>query len=500
MSLARRSVTSAAWNIIVNMARVVVLIVRFILLARLLPVEVFGIYALASSVVGLSAALPAFGMGGAFLHRAPETQDEEQTAAVHFTLKGIFTLVWAAILVVLALLFTSGETQIALLIITLTSAGIQLAQTPRLILARRVVHRRLALMRLVDALLSTSLALALAWRGVALWALLVSDLVTLVVTIFALYIWRPVWKPRLAWSTPIVRYLLHFGSRTFLADVLLRALDKVDDLWTGIFLGETALGFYSRAYRFATYPRLVLALPINLVAGGTYAELKGDRPRLSKAFFRTNAFLIRTGFLVGGLLALVAPELIRLALGEKWLPMLDAFRLMLVYTLLDPIKITVANVLTTSGSPQKVVGARAVQLVVLLAGLAMLGPWLGISGVALAVDGMLVVGMVILFWQARAYVDFSLTRLFGVPAIALVTGMVSALALLAMAGIEGSDWLTGGVKIAVFSLVYASIVLLMERDEIPLFVGMLKQLLPTRDQARREDTYGKIDEQNHNRT
>ncbi len=481
MSLARRSITSAAWNIGVNSARVVVLIVRSILLARLLPVEVFGVYAFASSVVEITAVLPQFGMRDAFLHRAPETRNEDQIAAVHFTLKLIFTLVWAAALAIFSLVFTSGKVRIALLLLTATSFGVHLAQTPRLILTRRVVHRRLALMRLADAILSTSLALALAWRGVTLWALLISDLATLAVTVFALYIWRPVWKPHLAWSAEVVRYLLHFGSRSFLADALLKALDRLDDLWTGLFLGETALGFYSRAYRFATYPRVFLALPINLVAGGTYAELKGDRLRLSKAFFRTNAFLVRSGFLVGGLLALVAPEFIRLALGEKWLPMLDAFRLMLVYTLLDPIKITVANVLSTSGAPQKVVGARAVQLGVLVAGLAVLGPRLGISGVALAVDAMLVVGIAILFWQARAYVDYSLSRLFLVPGLAMVSGIGLALAAITIPGMQDSDWITGTVKATVFSSIYLGIVLLMERREIPLYMSLLRQLLPERD-------------------
>ena len=72
MSLAKRSVTSAAWNIGVNTARVVILIIRSVLLARLLPVETFGIYALAMSVVTLSSVVPVFGMWGAFLHRAPE--------------------------------------------------------------------------------------------------------------------------------------------------------------------------------------------------------------------------------------------------------------------------------------------------------------------------------------------------------------------------------------------------------------------------------------------
>lgn len=480
MSLARRSVTSAAWNIGVNAARVVVLIVRSILLARLLPVEIFGVYAFASSVVELTGVLPQFGMRDAFLHRAPETSNEEQIAAVHFTLKLIFTLVWAAALVIFSLVFTSGEVQTALLLLTIADVGVQLTQTPSLILTRRVVHRRLALIRLADAVLSTSLALVLAWRGVTLWALLVSDLVTMAVTVLGLQIWRPVWKPRLDLSAQVVRYLLSFGSRSFLADALLKALDRLDDLWTGVLLGETALGFYSRAYRFATYPRVLLALPINLVAGGTYAELKGDRLRLSKAFFRTNAFLVRTGFLVGGLLALIAPEFIRLILGEKWLPMLDAFRLMLVYTLLDPIKLTVANVLTTSGSPQKVIRARAVQLGVLVVGLAALGPSFGISGVALAVDAMLMVGMGILLWQARTYVDFSLRRLFLVPGLAMLSGIGLALAAVAIPGLQGSDWITGAVKTAIFSSVYLGIVLLTERNEIPRYLSLLRQLMPER--------------------
>jgi len=480
MSLARRSVTSAAWNIGVNLARVIVLIVRSILLARLLPVEVFGIYAFTISIVNLSSAFPVFGMWGAFLHRAPETQDEEQLAAVHFTLKGLFTLIWTAVLLCTALIFTTGETRLSLMLLTLVYGGLHLAQTPRLILTRRVVHRRMALLQLVDATLSTGLALALALQGVTLWALLATDIITLAVTIFGLYIWRPVWAPRLAWSAPVVRYLLSFGSRAFVADVLMRALDRVDDLWTGLYLGETALGFYSRAYTFATYPRFILAMPINAVAGGTYAELKGDRLRLSRAFFRTNAFLVRSGFLLGGLLALVAPEFIRLALGEKWLPMLTAFRLMLVYTLFDPIKITVADVLTVSGAPGKVVRTRVVQLVVLVFGLVSLGPWLGISGVAIAVDAMLVVGVTLLLWQARAYVDYSLRRLFMVPGLALLSGIVLASAAVTMTGLRGSDWVTGAVKIAVFSFSFLGIVLLMERHEIPHYLSVLRQLMPER--------------------
>jgi O-antigen/teichoic acid export membrane protein len=466
MSLAQRSVTSVAWNIVANLIQVIVLFARSVLLARLLPVEVFGIYALAGSVVALTAPLPGFGMSGAFLHRAPETQDEEKAAAVHFTLRLIFTSIWAILLVAGAFIFTSGQDRLALLALTMINGLSQLAHTPRLILIRRVAHRRLALIQLLNAVLGTAIALGLAWNGVTLWALLSTNLVTLLVTLSVIYSWRPVWRPRLAWSTSIVRYYLSFGSRMVTADMISVALDRGDDLWTGIFLGKTPLSYYSRAYRFATYPRSILAEPINKVVIGTYAELAADRKRLSQTFFRSNALLVRSGFLLAGLLALIAPEFIRILLGAKWLPMIDAFRLMLIFTMLDPLKVTVGGLFSAVGQPGRVLRARAIQLGVLVLGLFLLGPRFGIAGVAVAVDLMLIVGIAMLLSQARIYVDISLRQLFVVPAVALTIGVALAAAASTLPLVAGSDWRTAIAKAAVFLPVYSTMLLIAERQQL----------------------------------
>ena len=94
--LARRSITSVVYNSAANISRIVILFIRSILLARLLPIETFGIYSGAFALVTLTATAAAFGMGGAFVHRAPETEDTERAAAVHFTLILILTSLWAA--------------------------------------------------------------------------------------------------------------------------------------------------------------------------------------------------------------------------------------------------------------------------------------------------------------------------------------------------------------------------------------------------------------------
>ena len=72
---------------------------RSIWLARLLPVEVFGAYALASSIVALTIIFPRFGLAEAFFHRSRETADENQASQVYLTLKLILGILWAVLVI-----------------------------------------------------------------------------------------------------------------------------------------------------------------------------------------------------------------------------------------------------------------------------------------------------------------------------------------------------------------------------------------------------------------
>ena len=475
MSLAKRSVTSAGWNIASNWSGMLIQFVRLVLLARWLPVEVFGVYALASSIVTLSVKVADFGMSGAFIHRAPETEDEDRAAATQFTFRMSFTLIWATILATGTLLFAEGQLRIALLALTAIVAGLQFTSTPSLILLRRVTQQRTAAIRTIVVIIATPIMLALAWYGFELWALIAANAVTLVVNVIGLYLWRPVWNPHFAWEPPVMRYFLRFGRKNFLSSILYDTLDRIDDIWVGFFLGPTALGFYSRAYSLATYPRKILAMPVNWVVGGTYSELKGDRARLSKAFFTSNALLIRSGFFLAGLLALIAPEFINLLFGEKWMPMLTVFRLMLVFTLLDPIKVTISSLIgLAGGKPEQVAQARFIQLIVLIAGLFTFGSFWGIEGVAISVNLMLVVGVAILLWKAKTYVDFSLKLLFLAPGIALGMSVVAGAIISKLAFVEvATDLQIILVKSIIFTVIYLPALFLLE----PHLVQTLKDLL-----------------------
>jgi hypothetical protein len=125
-----------------------------------------------------------------------------------------------------------------------------------------------------------------------------------------------------------------------------------------------------------------------------------------------------------------------------------------------------------------VVQARLTQLAVLVVGLFLFGPWLGIAGVALVVNVMLLVGITIMLWLVRTHVDFSIAKLFFTPGLALVLGLLLGRGVLELPGVVGAYWRMGLSKAVVFSIAYGAVWLAIERSQISDMFQILRSRLP----------------------
>jgi O-antigen/teichoic acid export membrane protein len=129
------------------------------------------------------------------------------------------------------------------------------------------------------------------------------------------------------------------------------------------------------------------------------------------------------------------------------------------------MKRTIANLFLGVGKPRIVFQARVIQLVIMVIGLFALGLPLGIAGVALAVDAMLVIGIAFVLWRAKQYVDFSIKSLLMIPTIALVLGLIVANLAIGLAA-PSSVWVSGAIKAVCFGVIYAAILAVFEREEL----------------------------------
>jgi PST family polysaccharide transporter len=478
MSLGRRFVRAGLWVAGAHVITTVFLVVRSVLLARLLPVEVFGVYAFAAALTTLTAAIARFGMDDALVHRALETRDAQAAASVHFTLVILFATIWAALMLTLALTFDERPMQTALVVLTVTQVGLLLAATPTALLRRRVDHRLLATTGVITSIVSTGLGLALAWLGYGLWALLLIDAVTSMLGLAALLIWGPMWRPRLRWDVSTVRYFLSFGSRNVLARVLEDATQRVDKLWTGAVLGDLALGFYARASAYSRAPVGLIDRPLSSIAMGAYAELAHDRARLSGATMRISEIHTHAAALLATMVGVTAPALIELLIGTKWLPIIDSFRVLLIAAIPAALSRTFMQLLVAVGAPGDWVRIAALRVVVLGFGLLALGLHYGVTGIALAVLGAAAAAMALSLRYVSRFVDLDLRTLLVPPVIAALTAVTAGTLVGHRLSVDAGLWarmiLSGGAAVIGYGVVLVTLRGRPFRDHLRFILRQLR--------------------------
>jgi len=472
--------TQALWGSVYTIGASVVTLtlgfLRSVLLARLLLPEHFGVVALALFYIGLAAQLRGLGLDMALIHHQ---EADESFLRTYFTLRlGLDVLAFSLLLILVPFLqkaypqMSGFSAVLAVLIFVYFLSN--LSQVQETFIRKNLAFRQLAVTDVVASVTMTIVAPLLAWLGWGMWALVAEQLSGIGMRF--ILTWWPFrqWKPGLGWEKQTIRWFWEYGKPTWVASNLSYLLDRFDDFWIGTALGKTPLGLYSRAYEFAHYPRRVLANPLVTVFTPVFARLQHDRLRLSQAFFRSAYVILRSGFLVAGAFGLVMPEFIHYVIGDKWLPMLMTFRLMLVYTALDPLVMLMGNMMLAVGYPRELRKSTVAQTLFFIPAVILGARFWGINGVALAADGMLLMGAAWLYRPLREMVDFSFSRLVAWPALALSVAWGGGLLVETLAG--RLPWEALVFKLGIFLLLFGAFLLALERNDLAIGVHWLREM------------------------
>ncbi len=475
VSLADQAFRGSAYTVGASLVTLTLGFLRSVLLARLLLPEHFGLVTLALFYIGLAAQLRGLGLDMALIHR----QDaDEPFLRTYFSLRlGLDLLAFGLLLALAPLLqgayprMSGLGTILAVLVFTFFLAN--LSQVQETLIRKNLAFSQLAVTDVAASVTMTVVAPLLAWLGWGVWALVAEQMSGIGMRF--LLTWGPFrqWKPGLGWDRKTARWFWEYGKPTWVASNLSYLLDRFDDFWIGTALGKVPLGLYSRAYEFAHYPRRVLANPLVTVFTPVFARLQDDRLRLSQAFFRSAYIILRSGFLVAGAFGLVMPEFIHYVIGDQWQPMLWTFRLMLVYTVLDPVLLLVGGLLLAVGRPQDLRNATIAQTVFFIPAVILGARLWGINGVALAADGMLLLGAIRLYRPLQQVVDFSFTRLVARPALVLAVAWGSGFLVETLAGKASLGMLAP--KLGIFTLLFGGLLLALERDDLNIGVRWVRE-------------------------
>lgn len=347
--LGRRTARGGAVTIFSQGTKFFLSMLGTVVLARLLYPEDYGLVGMVAVVTGFISIFKDLGLSAATIQKAEVSSQQ------------ISTLFWVNVfLSVGIMLFTAavapgvawfyGEPKLTAITIAYAGGFLfgGLAVQHEALLRRRMRFVALAVAEIVSLVVSSVVAITLAWYGARYWALVSSQL-CLGLT-YALAVWIACrWRPGLPVRNSGVRSMLAFGGNLTGFSVVNYFARNLDNLLIGRYWGSEQLGLYGRAYQLLLLPIDQMITPITAVAIPALSRLKDSPERYRQAYLR---LLEKVALLTMPVMAFMIASsdwLVGIVLGPRWTGVSRIFSLLGVVGLVQPLASTTGWLFVTQG-------------------------------------------------------------------------------------------------------------------------------------------------------
>jgi PST family polysaccharide transporter/lipopolysaccharide exporter len=355
-----------------------------------------------------------------------------------------------------------------------TFVGYGICSMGLVLLRRELDFRKLAYVELGSEACSfvTGVAAALILRNA--WALVLAVLSKVFVVLVASYLVHP-YRPRIRWRGAAAKGLASYGVYVLGAGVVHYLLSQGDNAVVGKVLGAAELGLYGLAYNLAHTPATSISNVIAKVAFPVYARLQHDSAALRDAYLRVLRVTASLAVpALAGIMAL-APVLVRVLYGLKWMPMVVPLTILCVGGLERAVTSPVAPLFNAMGKPKIVFFLVTGKLLLFGAGIFPLTARYGILGTAIAGAAVSVILLAcharLVAWLLRCRAADVLRVLAGPFAAAGL--MAGSLLLLRLSGWFEVSFASLGMLIVVGAVVYLVGLYALDRSAI----GEIRRLL-----------------------
>lgn len=364
-----------------------------VILARLLTPADYGIFAIGAAVIAILSSITDLSIGQALIQRSEIDDDHINTA---WTLNFLRVVPIGGVMFLISpLIATSFNDQRLTGVLIALTAGWMLTGfiSPKITLfQRQLLFGQQVLINITQKLVSVIATIAIAVIYKSYWALVYGTMVSSLVTLVISYIVAP-FMPR--FTLKYAREIFSFSAWVSLGQLINTLNWRIDYLLIGKFLNPHDIGYYSMGSNLALLPTREAITPLTKTLFPGFATMKDDLTRLRSAYSRAQNFVTAASLPVGVGMALLADPILRLMLGEQWLPAIFIVQTLSLIYAIQTIGTQVAPLAMALGETRlmfiRSVQLLAIRLPILIAGLYLAG----IKGMVVArlIAGLISIGI-----------------------------------------------------------------------------------------------------------
>lgn len=280
----QETISGVKWGLLQKITLQPVMFLFGVVLARVISPREFGILGLTAVFFAVANTLKDAGFGTALIRKQDRTEADCSTM---FWFNLGMSAALAGILFLLAPWFVEfyGEpdllwlTRISALMMFLSSTG---SVHWTLYNARRD-FKTPAIVGIVVALIGIPICLYFAFNGWGIWAIVIQQVVTSLISLIAIWILSP-WRPKLIWSNQSFREMFSFGVKLSVTGILYTLYREMRAFIIGKFYSPADLGLYNKGTSLGSTLINTVTSVIDPVIFPIFASIQSDNEKLLRVY------------------------------------------------------------------------------------------------------------------------------------------------------------------------------------------------------------------------
>ncbi len=420
--------SSLRWAVAAKFAGQLVSWAITIFVVRLLMPSDYGLLAIANVFIGLISMIAEMGFGASIVQAT--TLSDERLRRIYGAALSANAAIFVALAVAawpIARFYAEPRLAAVIQVSAISLLLGTLCLAPDALLRRSLGFKWLSIIDVGSALAGNCVTLALAYLGHGVWSLVAGGLVNGSIRFVLLQLTTPqrVWP---SFRIRGIRDMVSFGAHVTTIRVLWYVFLQADVIIAGKLLGQHVLGLYSVAVHLATLPMQRLSTVVNDVAFPAFSRIQNDKRAVSANLRLAVRLVSLIAFPLLWGLASVAPELVRVALGDNWTASIIPMQIVAVMIPLRMINSLIATIFISTGFA-KLSTVIAMLTTLLAIVFYFVGAHYGIIGLSCAWVAITPISTYVTLRQALPRLGVSWPELFGeisrpaLAAILMVTGL-----------------------------------------------------------------------------
>lgn len=383
-SLSRRTARGVFWTGTSQFSVQLFNFLIFIILARLLSPNDFGLVGIVAIFSGFLALFNELGLGAAIIQKADIS---ERHLSSIFWLNLLLGLILFALTVsISSYVAVFYQTPIIESIIKISAIGFLLGPIGTIqssLLTKWLEFKKLAIITVATQVITGLASVAMAVSGLGVWSLVLAGLIASGPQIVLLWYFCK-WRPRFSFDLHACKEVMGFGLATTGTRLVNYCAHNIDYFLVSKFLGASSLGIYTFAFQITTWPLRKISSNITQVTFPIFSTIQDNNERIATGYLKIVRYISVITFpLLMGMIV-IAPEFVLVLYGDRWAPAIVPLQIMCLAGLIKSIITCVGSVFMAKGRPDMELKLNIILFLIMAATIS-IGLNYGLVGVAVAV-------------------------------------------------------------------------------------------------------------------